>query len=78
MPRRHRPPASAREIGAYLCGSRLFRTWAAENPDDPICLIPSRARLAERLATEDAELMASMDETDWWYYFDRGFEGYTW
>ncbi len=50
----------------------------AEQGEDDLPVIPSRARLAERLATEDAELMASMDETDWWYYFDLGFEGYAW
>ena len=74
MPRRHRPPASAREIGAYLCGVRLRRLWAEHEPGDKGFFYPTDDQLVHRLAEEDAVVMASMDEADWWAHFWTGWD----
>ena len=67
MPRRHRHPASAREIGAYLCGGRLQRAYLAIGEE-----FYDREVVARQLAYEDAELLASMKEHTFWYYFEQG------
>ena len=68
MARRGRPPATAREIGAWLAGARLAATWIASDT----LTGPDRTWVLERLAGEDAEILASMDETVWWRHFWTG------
>lgn len=67
MPRRRRPPATARDIGAYLAGTRLCALWLDERPGEP-----TREAIIERLAREDAAIYASMPEARWWAMFDMG------
>lgn len=74
MPRHARPPLTAREIGAYLAGARLRRAWAGYCQPGPDWGSPSTEWVTERLAREDAEVMANMKPERWWRYFWAGFE----
>lgn len=72
MPRRRRPPSTTREIGAYLCGARLCREYYAQPGEARTKWHPTHLTLVKRLAYEDAEIMASMDEDEWWDHFWAG------
>lgn len=72
MPRRYRPPATAREIAAYLAGSRLWAEWVTHWADQARMANPTREWAILRLARQDAEVLASMDERKFWYYFWAG------
>lgn len=74
MSRRQRPPATAREIGAYLAGARLRRLWDARDQDRPWWERPSEHELLEALAREDTEVYLAMDKTDWWHHFWDGWD----
>lgn len=70
MPRRRKPPATTREIGAYLAGCRLAQVWfdTAEGAQ------PDRSWRLARLAATDAELLASMDAARFWSCLDQGWD----
>lgn len=74
MPRRLRPPLTTREIAAYLAGSRLWAEWATHWATGGAWGTPSREWVLARLAKEDAEVLASMEERRWWDYFWLGWE----
>ena len=68
MPRRFRPPASAREIGAYLSGQRS--AIAIGVPD---LTYPELEDIAIRAAQDDAPIAASMRLADYVYWYMRGY-----
>ena len=72
MPRRHRPPLTSREIGAYTAGARLAKLYTnngyVHRPDDLLIL--------HDLADEDAAIVVSLGAKRFWYWFDRGWSEY--
>lgn len=78
MPR-PRPPLTAREIAAYLCGARLARAHSHVGILD----WPGAEALADAMAEEDAMIMATMTDRAWWRWVRRGWDaawelGQTW
>lgn len=72
MPRRPRPPITAREIGAWLCGRRAAKAlhYAPRT-------VPEIEDLALKYAVEDEPLWASMRLKDYVYWFCRGYQDNT-
>ncbi|MHB8506285.1 MAG: hypothetical protein ACYDEN_11325, partial [Acidimicrobiales bacterium] len=73
MPRRRRPPLTARELGAFAAGARLARTYPQAGRHSG----GERRWVLEHLAAEDAEVMASMPDATWWSRFYEGWESVT-
>ena len=71
MPRRPRPPITAREIGAYLCGRR-----AAVYLDGQLLTVPEIESLALTWAEEDTPIAAAMPLRDYVRFFVQGYEQY--
>ena len=67
MPRR-RPPITAREIGAYLCGRRLYLLWL------PLERKPEVAELwfLNNAGEEDVAILLSMKRDVYWRFFHMG------
>ena len=67
MPRRHRPPLTTLEIGAYTAGGRLCRRWAAErlSGDHHLWAL-------DVLAQQDAQVLCAMGARRYWHWFERG------
>lgn len=74
MSRRHRPPSTAREIGAYLAGARLRRVWATCYGDLAALTHPPADEVLEAVAKEDAEIYVSLGERAWWRHFWAGWD----
>jgi hypothetical protein len=72
VPRRPRPPITAREIGAWLCGRR-----AAKVLDGAILTYPELETLALTYSLEDSPIAASMRLSDYVRWFIRGYESKT-
>lgn len=69
MPRRPRPPLTAREIAAYLCGGR-----AAKATDYAWLTGPELETLAMKFAEQDAPITAAMNIGEYMHWFIRGYE----
>lgn len=69
MPRRPRPPLSAREIAAYLCGMR-----AAKKAGDPQLTWPELETLALEYAEQDMPIALSLDLDKYVHFFIMGYE----
>jgi len=67
LPRRLRPPLTAHEIAAYLCGG----TAALDLEPESVTLAES-ARLADVAAREHAAVVAELGEAAWLYWFLAG------
>lgn len=68
MPRRFRPPASAREIAAYLSGYR-----AAVSVGHIDLTPPELEDMARRAVECDAPIAATMRIEDYVYWYTRGY-----
>lgn len=68
MPRRARPPLTAREIGAYLSGGRAARSLGY--PDLTYLEIED---MALRAVLDDTPIAASMRMSEYVYWYMRGF-----
>jgi hypothetical protein len=69
VPRR-RPPLTAREIGAYRCGWRLFAYWDVEHRRGE----PTEDWMLQLMSGLDAEIFASMTPSAWWEWFNKGWD----
>lgn len=68
MPRRPRPPLTAREIAAFLSGTRAAkRLQYAELTETEV------ESLAMELATEDSPMLQHFDIQAYVYWFSRGY-----
>jgi hypothetical protein len=68
VPRRNRPPLTAREIGAWLCGRR-----AARQVGTVLLTHPEVEGLALKYAIEDEPLWVSMSLRDYMHWFCQGY-----
>jgi hypothetical protein len=69
VPRRPRPPLTAREIAAYLSGSRAAKAVGRRELTGP-----EVESLAIEYAGEDSLMLQHMDLDAYIYWFIRGFE----
>lgn len=68
MPRRPRPPLTAREIAAFLSGTR-----AAKRLQYAELTAPEVVFLAMELANEDSPMLQHFDAESYVYWFSRGY-----
>jgi len=69
VPRRPRPPLSAREIAAYLSGGR-----AAQSLGYAALTYPEIENMAMRAAEADAPIAAAMRLDDYFYWYCKGYQ----
>lgn len=69
VPRRPRPPLTAREIAAFLSGGRAARAMAYR-----LITEPELSHLAWQAAERDAPIAETMELREWLYWFTRGYD----
>lgn len=73
VPRRPRPPLTAREIAAYLSGTRAVKRLEYADLTEP-----EIESLALELASEDSPMLQHFDIEQYVYWFSRGYQTAWW